>query len=149
MSDSIRKKIVYIIFSAASVWGVINLISDKKTSDTHASNEPTVVVVPQIEKELLVQQTDKINIEEKIRESWGRDPFKSKTVSNKSAKPTKNKLWQLSGIIYNSSSPVAVINKKPVQVGEKIDNARVVKIDKKEVTIEYNGHKIKLTVSKG
>ena len=148
MSDKLRKKIVLVIFFGVTIWGFYNFMPEKsennsnlisnKTVDASINNQPN-------------QPTNIINIEEKSKEDWGRDPFiypKTKKTTART-KPINNKLLVLSGIIYNNSSPIAVINKKPVKIGDFIDGARVVKINKKDVILELNGSEIVLNVSKG
>ena len=48
----------------------------------------------------------------------------------------------LNGIMYLEGSPRAIINDSMVEEGEMVNGARVVKIDKKNVLLEYNGAEI-------
>jgi hypothetical protein len=57
--------------------------------------------------------------------------------------------WSLTGIIDNGSTPLAFINGKMVKVGDLVDQARVVKIEKHKVTLSHNGTEIFLRVNKG
>ena len=53
------------------------------------------------------------------------------------------------GIVYSENNPMAIINNKSLFIGDKINKARVVDISRKNVTLDYNGKKITLTVAKG
>jgi hypothetical protein len=44
---------------------------------------------------------------------------------------------------------MAFLNDRTVGVGDTVDEARVVAIDRETVTLEYRGRRIVLTVSKG
>jgi hypothetical protein len=48
----------------------------------------------------------------------------------------------LNGIMYLEGSPRAIINDSMVEEGEMVNGARVVKIDKKKVLLEYDGAEI-------
>lgn len=50
----------------------------------------------------------------------------------------------LNGIMYLEGSPRAIINDSMVEVGDTVSGASVVKIDKKNVRLEYNGAEISL-----
>jgi type II secretory pathway component PulC len=91
-----------------------------------------------------------VNVEQQAKEPWGADPFRVKARSGKkNGKARKKPRWQLSGILYNNQHPVAIINKRQVRTGETINDAKVLKIDKKAVTLEHNGKQMTLTVTKG
>jgi hypothetical protein len=46
---------------------------------------------------------------------------------------------KLKGIIYNETSPQVLINGSTYSLGEEVDGARVVKIERKKVTVKWNG----------
>ncbi len=54
--------------------------------------------------------------------------------------------FKLQGIFYRPANPSAVINAKVVYVGDKVEQARVLAIEKDEVTIEYKGQKSVLSL---
>lgn len=148
MNENTRKKVLLAVFACVIIWGIYNLYPQKTDKETNkTSNNKTIAVLTKSP----VKNTNLIDIEQKDKESWGRDPFiypyKKKSISP--ALPKKNKLWKLTGIIYNNSTPIAVINKKPVKIGDSIDDALVIQINRKDVVIEINGSKIVLNVSKG
>ncbi len=148
MNDSLRKNIIFVIFIAAIAWAFYNFLL---TEDEKLTSTTSPIESKQIRHTEQILQTNIIDIEEESKLEWGRDPFryqrKTKTAST-NIKP-ENKLWKLSGIIHNNLSPVAIINKKTVEIGDNIDGAKVLQIEKKVVIIDYNGSKITLRVSKG
>ena len=145
MNENIRKKIVFIALGLAIIWGYYN-ISDKKSD-----NE----IVWQNNQEQVLSGSKTTTIPEKLIDveackklAWGRNPFQEpgklipKTISHQT-------YWLLSGIVYSENNPMAIINNKSLFKGEIIDDARIVNISKKNVTLYYKGKKLTLTVTKG
>ena len=134
---------------AVMVWAYINM--------NPASNPPPAVERPQTIQPITASATsaptaDRLNIQEKSNAPWGRDPFRAATVRAvpRTDRPQQVQSdWKLSGILYNSSSAIAIINGKSARTGDTIDNARVVQIDKNTVTLEKNGKRFTITVAKG
>ena len=118
---------------------------------TSPVNHPTTTAVQREEPKTQSPATPKlVNVEQKAKEPWGSDPFLRKKVDKRPTGDTRKSLkWQLSGILYNSTSPVAIINNERVRRGDGVGGARVVSIQKTNVTLEHNGKKMTLTVSKG
>jgi type II secretory pathway component PulC len=147
MSDSLRKKIVFVAFIAVAIWGYTNF------RGSHQGPKPQESIVTGNEQapDIRVNTPSRpVNIEEKSREPWGIDPFHLITIpATKESQPSAGLYWQLSGIIYTNQSQVAIINEKPVQIGETIDNAKVISIDKDQVVLEADGVRMTLTVSQG
>lgn len=148
MSDGIRKKIIYIFFGLSVLYLFYNTRDNEpdRKANSPLSQESQFVVL-----DTNIKQTDIIDIEEKSNEEWGRNPFRFDHTAVKmiASAPRENKVWKLSGIVYNNASPIAIINKKPVKIGETINNAKVIKINKENVIINYQGSEIVLNVSKG
>jgi type II secretory pathway component PulC len=144
VNEKRRKKIVYLILVVAVIWGVYNFPAkrgEKADIETPATVQPLSSTLP-------AQSVGKmINIEQKSLAAWGADPFRAK----KSFRPPPRKppVWRLSGIVYNSQTPLAIINNRPVQAGDMVNNARVLSIKAKTVTLEHNGALLTLTVTKG
>ncbi len=147
MSENLRKKLVFAGFIAAVAWGYWNF------HDPKSAPVATDVVVAEGEHTANISvgnPSRPINIEAKAKEPWGADPFHPEfTPSSKSAQPARSLYWQLSGIIYTSQSQLAIINGKPVKVGQTVDNATVIMINKNEVVLEANGVRMTLTVTQG
>ena len=48
-------------------------------------------------------------------------------------------LLRLKGIIYNETSPQVLINGSNLTLGEEIEGVRIIKIERKRVTVKWNG----------
>lgn len=146
MKESTRKKAVYVVSALALTWALANMDnSENITPEIPEAARPEIAskVLPSANK--LV-----INVVEKQKLAWGTDPFRHKKAPN--VKPTSRAtkpVWKLGGILYNSTSPVAYINKKAIRVGDIVNNARVVAIDKKSVTLELEGNRFTIKVTRG
>lgn len=155
MSDSLRKKIIFATLPLAILWAAFNYPS-RKTSSQPALPEPIVSAqMPVIAPTAPTPATSlpSINIEAKRREPWGDDPFRP---VNRNARPgagghneSTSLAWALAGIIYSDSSPIAFVNSHMVGVGDKVDSATVVAIDRESITLEYQGRTITLKLHKG
>lgn len=155
MTEAKRKQIMYGILVVALIWGGWNFTHPRKKA-VPPQDEIAAVTETAPSAPVVPSQAD---IAAKKSEPWGRDPFRSSlarstasymsTVS--SARETKPHSvgWSLTGIIDNGSTPFAFINGKMVKVGDLVDQARVVKIDKQKVTLSHNGTEISLRVNKG
>ena len=83
---------------------------------------------------------------EKTNRNWGTDPFRiknGKTVIRQGGK------WIVTGILYNTATPLAYINNTPLQIGDTIDNARVKEIERNYVVLNYNGSDHKIYFAEG
>ncbi|MFQ5452561.1 MAG: hypothetical protein ACE5D6_00030 [Candidatus Zixiibacteriota bacterium] len=147
MTTKTKIKALSLILVAVSIWAYFNLKSDTKDNTEAISTESIETIMPK--KNIVNNKL--VNIENKTKEKWGRDPFRNKKPKKRVIKKTRTKSisWKLSGILFNSDSPIAIINNKPVKIGDKIGNAKVITIDKKSVILEHNGNKITITVTKG
>ena len=128
-----RKNIVYVLFGLALIYGLYNLMIsfDKESAKLTpaAQNQlPIQVILPA--KTIDIEQYSSLN--------WGRDPFYR---PKKGAKVNANNEivqfdWILNGILFDKHAPTAVINKKIVGVGDKINGAKIITITKTKVTLK-------------
>jgi len=133
----------------AILWGYHNLKPGAKPK-AESSRPVAAAVQEAAPRPKSAEPPRLINIELKAKEPWGKDPFRVVSGVRKVGKrPPKKPQWHLSGIIYSEQAPAAVINKQQVRVGDTVDDARVLEIRKKSVTIEHNGEKMTITVTKG
>lgn len=154
MNEKLRKKIVIAVFVGAVVWGGFNFFPTKKAvvapaaqPQSSATADPEILA-NDMRKDVITNSS--INVAKDSHKKWGRDPFINTTKPKEQiVNQTQNKLWKLSGIIYNNQTPSAIINRRPVSVGDIIDDATVKEINKKNVKIELNGKEITLFVNKG
>jgi len=100
---------------------------------------PPVVVTPEIQE----PPEGQISTEPQ-------DPSPTANIANKGilyqrAKPV-SETFVLSGIVFGGGNPFAVINDKIVEEGDRIAEAKVVRIEKNRVTLHFEGEKITLTL---
>lgn len=145
MSESLRKKIVFATLPLAVIWAAFNWPATKKPPQAEALAPQVVVVTPTNQPNPTL-----IDIEREQAEPWGLDPFRTYTYRSPSSGTGNNQLeWVLGGIIYSNSNPLAFINSRSVRIGDKVGEATVVAIEKKSVTLEYRGRRLKLSLHKG
>ena len=147
MSENTRKKILYAALIAAIVWGVYNFVPSSKTGTVTDSKPAVSRKAPVTASSSTVRIDKSFNVADMKLKEWGTDPFKAgnrKKAKNK----TIQKVWKLSGIVFNDTNPLAIINGKSIGVGDIIEGAKVLKIERKRVVIEYSGNSISLRVSK-
>lgn len=151
MSESTRKKVILGVLVVAIIWGYNNLKPESKDSPRSKRTEVAQAVSPTAQPAKPTPASPKlVNIEKKAQEPWGEDPFRvERGVRRATQHSPQGQKWQLSGILFNSQAPVAIINNQQVKAGDTVDNARVLKIDKKAVMLEHNGTKMTITVTKG
>lgn len=82
------------------------------------------------------------------RSSWGADPFRGRVVQG-STESTDNPLWVCRGILFSEQTPMAYVNDRLIKVGDQVDLAQVVAIERHRVVLEYRGVRINLTVTRG
>ncbi len=88
-----------------------------------------------------------------------RDPFKSYLIKEvikdelpENGEPDKPKLdlskLKVQGIVWGVKTPQAIINNKILMIGDLIDGAEIVNIEKSGVTLSFAGAEFVLTVSR-
>lgn len=147
MSESTRKKIVYAALVTAIIWGVYNFVPVTKSGTVVSSKTNVTQMAPEPKTASLTRIGKTINVADMKQKGWGTDPFRAGKKSRAKIKAPK-KVWKLSGIVFNETKPLAIINGKSVGVGDMIGDAKVIKIEREKVVIEYAGNSINLRVSK-
>ncbi len=153
MTEATRKKFVYVALVGAVIFGAYSFtIGKKKAMTVPAAEDSTPASI-----QAAVAGASAAEIESRSARPWGRDPFGSgpAPLVHRSVPPTAitssgpRLSWILSGVVYNEKHPLAFVNRKAVGVGDTVDQARVVKIAKNKVTLEYNGSRFDIFVAKG
>lgn len=137
MDTQKRKNIIYILFVLAVIYGLYNLMIgfDKKSAELAPASQ--VQPVSQT-----VMPANTIDIEKYSALSWGRNPF-YRAKENRPVVTDKEQIdWVLNGILYDNKAPTAVINKKIVGIGDKINGARIIKITKTKVVLKTDNSDI-------
>lgn len=158
MTEARRKKVMYGILVVAVIWGGWNF-SRPRTVSLPVADQSIVAAVTAESTSVRPIPTD---LDLKRADAWGRDPFRSSSYRAKAvpvassssvvaAEPSNapRNGWSLTGVIDNGTTPLAFINGKMVKVGDLVDQAKVVKIEKHKVTLSHNGNQFSLQVNKG
>jgi hypothetical protein len=142
MSESTRKKIIYVALVAAIIYGANHFLG----SSARKSGSPTVNLTPaaaRLEAKRPGPATDEIDL---ASLPWGSDPFHRRGGSAPTAAAPD---FQVTGIVFSPVNPLAYVNGTAVRVGDDIDGARVLAIEKKAVKLEYRGREMTITISRG
>ncbi len=138
METGKRKKIVYTLFALAVIFGFYNLYIGFDKNNAKLAPVSQQQLAPQI-----VMPAKTIDIEQYSTLNWGRDPFYWAKKGNIPVVSDKVQIgWILNGILFNKQTPSAVINKKIVSIGDKINGAKIIDISKTEVTLEKEDSEI-------
>jgi hypothetical protein len=140
MTEARRKKIVYAALVLAIIYGTYNFTVGRKPLQV----TPPATIKPISADSLALLARDSLDISDISAAPWGRDPFGTRRIS---AAPTR--LWELKGIVYSETAPLAYINGHRVGINQRVDGARVVRIDRKKVTLEFNGRSFDIYVIEG
>lgn len=146
MNEKQRKTILFAVLGVAIIWASFNI--GKSGSDIPNGYELTTI--QSVSHALSADSVPTgvlIDTSELMHAAWGMDPLRPMKTPKRQVAPVLS--WKLTGIMYNSAEPIAYVNQKVVKVGDMIDKARVIKIEKQTVTLEYGHELITLTVSKG
>ena len=146
MNERTRKKIVYLSLVLAVIWGIYNFPSQNESPNI---NETVPTIQPLATSSPVTENREMIDVKQKMQAPWGEDPFQSAGPKFILKVDQVNPRWRLSGIVYNSHNPLAIVNNQPVRVGDEINNATVVSINASTITLDYNGDRVTLNVTKG
>lgn len=147
MNEKVRKGIVYAALLGAIIYGGNQFLFSKVEVQPNPNATIAPVQAGMAGRSPVVEKT--INVAEMKNKQWGDDPFRAILKSSAKKISPSQPSWKLTGIVYNSNKPLAVINGKSVSVGDNVGDAKVVEIGRKSVIIERAGARITLTVSKG
>ncbi len=142
MSERFRKGIVFGALMLAIAWGMYNFLPRNEPKPQPQITPEQAATLPATARLNTVEKS--INVAEMKDKSWGDDPFRAidKVTGHRTEDDEPH--WRLSGIVYNSIKPLAIINGKSVTIGQKVGNATVVEILNKSVTLDRAGTKVTL-----
>jgi len=146
MSERLRKGIVFGALFLAIIWGIYNFLPKSEQSPKDSGKTVSLETIPAVSQMAAVEKS--IDVAEMKSKSWGNDPFRAIDKSTGYREIVEKPRWKLSGIVYNSVKPLAIINGKSVAVGDKLGNASIVEIRKTSVIVEHSGTRIMLKVTK-
>jgi len=147
MTEATRKKIVYAVSALALTWAAFNYPSGKKTDQQAESPAVLAEEAAQIASRTPIG----VNVVAAKAKAWGKDPFRAVTRVRKTGPVASapQKEWIVAGILYNPSNPMAYVNGRAVGVGDEVEGAEIIRIERKQVTLEYRGNKFTVAVKKG
>jgi len=152
MNERTRRLILFSMLPIVLVWGYFNLIAERPTPSVSTAT-PATEVATNPDAPLSPADTSSAPIDRIASEPWGTDPFRM-GAPQREPLPTAHVVkraslvWELNGIIYNESLPFAYVNHKSVKVGDIVNNATVVAIERKVVTLELDGRRFKISLNK-
>jgi hypothetical protein len=144
MRTQLRQKIVFAAFIVTLVWGIYNNPFQKKSVEFTPDPSTDTETIQLIAK---TSAAKPLPVEQTASKPWGHDPFRP--ILKQGTTATAQKTLRLSGIIFQGSDPIAIVNGRSVRVGDEIGNAKVIEITKKSITLDENGARKILTVGKG
>ena len=147
MTEAARKKIVYAASALALTWAAFNYPSGNKTDQPADSPAVLADEAAQIAKQMPVG----LNVDAAEAKAWGKDPFRAVTRARKTGPVASapQKEWIVAGILYNPSNPMAYVNGRAVGVGDEVEGAEIIRIERKQVILEYRGNQFTIAVNKG
>lgn len=145
MKPDTRKLVIYSLFVAAAICGLFSL---RNRPDKPIAAVP--ISPAESEAAPAVHPSKQIDIEKYSSMGWGRDPFvcNSNEVVDTTTASASVPTWILGGILYDDLNPAAIINGRVVRAGESIKGALILKIEKNKVTLENNGGRFFLNLTK-
>lgn len=152
MNARTRRIIVFSALPVALAWGYFNLVVQRQPASVSTAT-PVTQVAPNSVAPLSPADTSAAPIDRLAGEPWGTDPFRmgaSRREASVTAPMVKRAslVWELNGIIYSETLPFAYVNHKSVKVGDIVNNATVVAIERKAVTLEFDGRRFKISLNK-
>lgn len=139
-TENTRKKIVYLIFVGAVIYGAVNF-GGRRGSSNGDTGSPTIE--PLAEAGISrIGTMDSTSLE---RYEWTRDPFAygSATASGAQTEVRATR-FQLAAISEANGQLMAIINGKPVSRGDRIDGWTVVRLTKTTAAMEQDGKEVLL-----
>ncbi len=148
MNENLRKKVVYGTLVLAIIYGAYNFWPESRADKPTASRLSAQPVATAVATAISTPLIDTAAMESA---PWGADPFRVVAPPPSAPKTARSTVpgLRLSGILYNQTYPLAIIDGKSVGVGDQIKGATVISIDRRRVTLDHRGKQYTLTVSKG
>lgn len=146
MNEKLRKAILLASLGAVILWASFNMGKDAVDQSGRYDLATIQSLTPALSSNS-IQLGVVIDTNRLAQAAWGPDPLRPMKRFKGRIAPVLS--WKLTGIMFNTAQPMAYINQKVVKIGDMIDKARVIKIEKHTVILKYSNELITLTVSKG
>lgn len=148
MTESTRKRIVYVSSTVAVLWAGWTWFGEERPPVTHAPlpAEKVAVATPEcLEKAF-------IDVNGYAGKAWGSDPFRTWPQAPQRgpvSKAAQEISWIVTGILHSPDNPMAFVNGRSARIGDTVDGAKIVAIDRKKVTLLFKGRRLQVAVKKG
>lgn len=144
MDENKRKKIVYLIFVAAVIYGVINFAGRASRKTDMSSAEP----IPAVEAAAVAIAP--VDTATALEYEWARDPFSYGTgrVSIDDKPASKDHGLRLSAVSEAQGKYMAIIDGTPVMEGESVDGWTVMSLTKTKAVLSRDGKEITLEIGR-
>lgn len=140
VSEDTRKKIVYLIFIGAVIYGAVSFVGRKGNSSVDLA-APTIEPVATA----AVGEIAGIDSIASERYEWTRDPFAYGVVSMEGTQTeVRASRFQMAAISEANGQLMAIINGKPVSRGDKIEGWTVVRLTRTTAALELDGKEVLL-----
>ena len=165
MNEKTRKIVLGVALLAAIIWGYSNRPWERKAPPVPASaahaqpasaiSQPATDRTAAPQAQARSQQSATITEAQlaRAREAvWGVDPFYRGSMHNTETAATgrtSRPVYRLKGIVYNETAPSAYINNQSVRVGDTIDGATVVRINRRSVELKRGTDLFTIKVNRG
>ena len=149
MDKKKKEQIILVVLIPIFFIGLLYMRSQQKSKATEI-----------VQNELTISQEDPLidklpkpkTIEEISYKKTEKDPLKNifaqfleklrRRVPEKEIEKLPIPDLNIEGLIWNSDMPQAIVNGSVVKIGDHIEGVRIVEIDKKGITIDYEGQKV-------
>lgn len=149
MDKKKKEQIILVVLIPIFFIGLLYMRSQQKSKATEiVQNELTIS-----QEDPLIDKLPKPKaIEEISYKKTEKDPLKNifaqfleklrRRVPEKEIEKLPIPDLNIEGLIWNSDMPQAIVNGSVVKIGDHIEGVRIVEIDKKGITIDYEGQKV-------
>jgi hypothetical protein len=149
MTDRRRKTIVFGLCAIALIWAFYTVIGQKhkKILSVTAQGQASTV---EAEPPRIPADTRKLDSLDTAYETkpWGKDPFYHDVKSDPPLDVQDTRELHLLGILYRHINSQALINKRVVTVGDKLEGFEVMEITRNSVTLNDGRKTITLRLEK-
>lgn len=139
MAEATRKKIVYLIFVTALIYGAFHFLSHKAKTGTDYSAAAIAPITGE-----LPTPGDSIG---KPDFDWQRDPFAyGRASSDGSGMRDRVPRFHLAAVSESNGKMMAIINGEPLGLGDVVDGWTLSALTKTGATLTFNGKALELEI---
>ncbi|NQT95898.1 MAG: general secretion pathway protein GspB [Candidatus Omnitrophica bacterium] len=145
MDKKKREQVILVVLIPLFLMSLLFMRSQKKPS-----GEATETAISEVEPDQSLDNLKRLaKVSEVMYKAGSRDPLKDLLLLYLYKEPIKkpDKILPLpsltiSGLIWNTDMPQAIINGKVTKVGDTIEGVKLIAVAKEGITVEYSGEKV-------